>query len=317
MDNFTERVDNLLDQIGSHVHSIATTEAGMIHPFETSFYELLEAFRACFSLQLAASNESVNLFQNYSKVIDVLSTILVLPGNTGADVNVATLGNDLLTFTKEFLSSTVVGLSTEQHSKYLMDSLQMTLEFYKKVLDFGQTRIAWMRTLLSVFTTLYAPILRVVSLNITMQENSAVQSLAALLFYLRDQVVKILLATDNDGVSQNALKFLHLLILLYSEGSTANTSAFEEQGLLFFKTSNGIPSLGTFEVLTKEGEIIPPIEFLEISKKTKLYPYITREVIRQSCNTFKDRKENFSINLSIDDIKDTNIVNEIIGYAYK
>ena len=65
-------------------------------------------------------------------------------------------------------------------------------------------------------------------------------------------------------------------------------------------------------MLTKEGEIIPPIEFLEISKKTKLYPYITREVIRQSCNTFKDRKENFSINLSIDDIKDTNIVNEII-----
>ena len=65
-------------------------------------------------------------------------------------------------------------------------------------------------------------------------------------------------------------------------------------------------------MLTKEGEIIPPIEFLEISKKTKLYPYITREVLHQACNTFKDRKENFSINLSIDDIKDTNIVNEII-----
>jgi diguanylate cyclase (GGDEF)-like protein/PAS domain S-box-containing protein len=62
----------------------------------------------------------------------------------------------------------------------------------------------------------------------------------------------------------------------------------------------------------KEGEIIPPIEFLEISKKTKLYPYITREVLHQACNTFKDRKENFSINLSIDDIKDINIVNEII-----
>jgi diguanylate cyclase (GGDEF)-like protein/PAS domain S-box-containing protein len=65
-------------------------------------------------------------------------------------------------------------------------------------------------------------------------------------------------------------------------------------------------------MINKEGEIIPPIDFLEISKKTKLYPYITREVLHQACNTFKDRKENFSINLSIDDIKDTNIVNEII-----
>ena len=30
-------------------------------------------------------------------------------------------------------------------------------------------------------------------------------------------------------------------------------------------------------MLTKEGEIIPPIEFFRISKKTKLYPYITRK----------------------------------------
>jgi diguanylate cyclase (GGDEF)-like protein/PAS domain S-box-containing protein len=66
-------------------------------------------------------------------------------------------------------------------------------------------------------------------------------------------------------------------------------------------------------MINKEGEIIPPIDFLEISKKTKLYHYITREVLHQACNTFKDRKENFSINLSIDDIKDTNIVNEIIN----
>lgn len=65
-------------------------------------------------------------------------------------------------------------------------------------------------------------------------------------------------------------------------------------------------------MINKEGEIIPPIAFLEISKKTKLYPNITREVLHQACNTFKNRKENFSINLSIDDIKDVNIVNEIV-----
>ena len=65
-------------------------------------------------------------------------------------------------------------------------------------------------------------------------------------------------------------------------------------------------------MIDKDGLIIPPLEFLNISKKTKLYSHITVEVINQACNTFKNRKENFSVNLSIDDIKEPNTVHEII-----
>ena len=67
----------------------------------------------------------------------------------------------------------------------------------------------------------------------------------------------------------------------------------------------------------KNKEIIPPLEFLSISKRTKLYSHITLEVINQACNTFKNRKESFSVNLSIDDIKDAHTVQEIIKILIK
>ena len=50
------------------------------------------------------------------------------------------------------------------------------------------------------------------------------------------------------------------------------------------------------------GRIISPIEFLTISKRVKLYPAITKIVVEKSFETFKDRPEMFSVNLSYGDI---------------
>lgn len=65
-------------------------------------------------------------------------------------------------------------------------------------------------------------------------------------------------------------------------------------------------------MIDKDGSIIPPIKFLDFSKKVKLYSSITRKVIKEACETFKHRNENFSINLNIADIKDKETVKEII-----
>lgn len=70
-------------------------------------------------------------------------------------------------------------------------------------------------------------------------------------------------------------------------------------------------------MIDKEGNMIPPLSFLGIAKKTKLYPYITIEVVYQACEVFKNRKECFSINLSIEDMKDTHTVQEIIQTIVK
>lgn len=65
-------------------------------------------------------------------------------------------------------------------------------------------------------------------------------------------------------------------------------------------------------IMNKDGSLIAPNEFLPIAKKTKLYPRITREVVYQACQCFASKTEEFSINLSIDDINDPYTVQEIV-----
>ena len=65
-------------------------------------------------------------------------------------------------------------------------------------------------------------------------------------------------------------------------------------------------------MLDDSGEIILPMEFLSVCKKTKLYSRITKKVVNNACNYFMNKEIEFSINLSIDDINDPVIVQEII-----
>jgi diguanylate cyclase (GGDEF)-like protein len=65
-------------------------------------------------------------------------------------------------------------------------------------------------------------------------------------------------------------------------------------------------------MIDENGVIVPPIKFLPIAKKTKLYPQITREVLYQACTLFATRSEAFSINLSDSDIRDAHTVDEIV-----
>ncbi|MCK4798367.1 MAG: EAL domain-containing protein, partial [Spirochaetes bacterium] len=59
--------------------------------------------------------------------------------------------------------------------------------------------------------------------------------------------------------------------------------------------------------LIKDDEVISPYSFLDISKKSRIYPHITKTMIMKSFETFKDKDYMFSINLSVEDIinKDT------------
>ena len=58
-------------------------------------------------------------------------------------------------------------------------------------------------------------------------------------------------------------------------------------------------------MVSPEGEIISPLHFLSIAKETKMYSEITKEVIKKVFHDFRDSQCNVSINLSIDDIKNS------------
>ncbi|MFA6144152.1 MAG: bifunctional diguanylate cyclase/phosphodiesterase [Sulfurimonas sp.] len=65
-------------------------------------------------------------------------------------------------------------------------------------------------------------------------------------------------------------------------------------------------------IIDENDAVISPLDFLELAKKTKHYPTITREVVRQACEIFSKRTEQFSINLSSSDITDHSIVDFIL-----
>ena len=60
--------------------------------------------------------------------------------------------------------------------------------------------------------------------------------------------------------------------------------------------------------LNDREKILSPDEFLDISKRSKLYPSLTKIVIEKSFKKFSNSNLGFSINISIDDVKDIETV---------
>lgn len=89
------------------------------------------------------------------------------------------------------------------------------------------------------------------------------------------------------------------------------------QPIVSFANSKTIKYETLVRLIDEEGHIISPAVFLPIAKKTKLYAQITRSVIQQACHCFEHRNEEFSINLSIDDIEDSLTVQTIIATLLK
>jgi len=61
------------------------------------------------------------------------------------------------------------------------------------------------------------------------------------------------------------------------------------------------------------GKFISPIHFLELAKKNKVYQQLTQAILKDTFEMFKDKDYKFSVNLSLEDILDT----EITSYIYE
>ncbi|MDD2896703.1 MAG: EAL domain-containing protein [Aliarcobacter sp.] len=134
--------------------------------------------------------------------------------------------------------------------------------------------------------------------------------------YAREQKIKIAIYEENANIEEKYKQNIAMATSI-REALLDNRIICHYQAIMDLKTGE----IDKYETLVRmiddNNEIVPPLSFLPIAKKMKLYSHITKEVIHQSCNTFKDRSETFSVNLSIDDIKDANTVQEIISTIIK
>ena len=90
----------------------------------------------------------------------------------------------------------------------------------------------------------------------------------------------------------------------------------EDKILTYFQPiyNNRTQEVDKFETLVRlddEGEIVSPYFFLDISKRARLYPKITRTVIEKSFKVLNERTESFSVNLSAEDIVNPPLVEYI------
>jgi len=61
-------------------------------------------------------------------------------------------------------------------------------------------------------------------------------------------------------------------------------------------------------LIMPDGVIISPFKFLDIAKKTGLYPEITKSIVAKTLQTFKDKDYRVSINLSTEDISNKELL---------
>ncbi|RXJ90871.1 diguanylate cyclase [Arcobacter sp. CECT 8983] len=96
-------------------------------------------------------------------------------------------------------------------------------------------------------------------------------------------------------------------------------TAIENNNILIYgqkivcNTSNDYKYETLMRLKLEDGTIVSPFKFLNHAKKARLYPLMTRIVIDKACNYFKDRDEEFSINLMIEDIKDRKTIDYLIS----
>ncbi|MCD8568790.1 MAG: EAL domain-containing protein [Geovibrio sp.] len=63
------------------------------------------------------------------------------------------------------------------------------------------------------------------------------------------------------------------------------------------------------------GQILTPGDFMDISKKTRIYPRLTLIIIEKSVQKFKNLPYEFSINLTIEDLMNDETMEYLITYA--
>lgn len=83
------------------------------------------------------------------------------------------------------------------------------------------------------------------------------------------------------------------------------------QGIVDLKTKEIVKYEALVRLIDENDKAISPFFFLDITKKSKLYPEITKIVIKKSIEFINQRKKAVSINLSYQDITDKNTLDYI------
>jgi diguanylate cyclase (GGDEF)-like protein len=140
-----------------------------------------------------------------------------------------------------------------------------------------------------------------VAIGIDAQTNPSLSRADLALHQAKENITPIAFYTPQEEMVLPYHSNLHLITTIHHHMDAGRIICFYQP--IVSLGSGRIEKYETLARMIDQGaEIVPPVDFLHIAKKTRLYPLLTRTIITQACEAFRDRNEEFSLNLSIDDI---------------
>ncbi|WP_321495444.1 cache domain-containing protein [uncultured Desulfobacter sp.] len=116
------------------------------------------------------------------------------------------------------------------------------------------------------------------------------------------------LKVDNSRIYEQNVRVVKML----------NSAIDEDRVVPFFQpiTGSGTPKFESLmRIRDKDGGIISPAQFLDISKQTRFYPTLTQIIVKKTIDTFADDDSTFSINISTEDILNSSTMTFVYDYA--
>jgi PAS domain S-box-containing protein/diguanylate cyclase (GGDEF)-like protein len=165
---------------------------------------------------------------------------------------------------------------------------------------------------ISVFTIADEAVAIRMNVGIAIGSNKLLTHADIALHLAKDQKISYAFYEENANVEQVYRTNIAMTTAIH-KALSEDRIICHYQPIVDFVTGKIVKYETLVRMLGENGEIIPPVQFLPVAKKTKLYPHITHAVLRQACHCFAGRSEEFSINLSIDDIEDAETVQYIIN----
>jgi PAS domain S-box-containing protein/diguanylate cyclase (GGDEF)-like protein len=229
--------------------------------------------------------------------VDKFSQINNLYGYNYGDQILTTLAHKIQSFLDRFDAFTLYHLSADEFA--IMATKECKLGFESVIrgllegVDHTQVQIEEMHVMLDISCgiSFEPPAQLLQTANIAMKEAKSLRE---------DTVVYCDALAKQEEYETNIFWSTQLYDALH-----------ENRVLPYFQpiVNNSTKRYEKFEALVrlegKQGTVHSPFFFLDIAKQTKQYKAITRVMVEKTIATFLHRTEEFSINLSIDDILDT------------
>lgn len=114
---------------------------------------------------------------------------------------------------------------------------------------------------------------------------------------------KISFYTEEKDIKKNSIENTNMLIKV-KEALKSNRIRPFFQPIVDLKTKKIVKCEALVRLINDDGKVIVPYFFLELTKKSKLYPSITKIVIDKSIEFIRQENIEVSINISYQDIKD-------------